>query len=641
MPPSLLAPRGTRRGHALLCAAWLALPVVAGAAAGAASDAAADANAPAEIQLNQLGYLPGAAKWAAVPVAAGAAPARAFQVLRAGGGPPVLRGRLGPPAPWPEAGQTLALADFSALRRPGRYRLQVDGLPPSAPFVIDPQAHQPLTAAALKAFYFNRAGMALAPAHAGAWARPAGHADTEVRIHASAASAGRPEGSTISAPRGWYDAGDYNKYIVNSGITMWSLLAAWEHVPQALRGLRTGIPESGNGLPDILNEALWNLDWMRAMQDPADGGVYHKLTNLSFDGVVMPHQAGAPRYVVAKSTAAALNFAATAAMASRVLRPYAAKWPVAKLAQRPAADPTQLLAAARAAWAWAQAHPGHIYRQPADVHTGDYGDDQLSDEFAWAAAELFISTGEPGFWQAFVQATRGGQAALAVPSWNQVAALGWISLAQHRAGLPAPADRALIEQRVGALATQLAAQWQASPQRLGTRADDWHWGSASGLLNRAIVLIQGWRLGGPRSQLDAAQAQLDLVLGRNAQASSWVTGLGTRSPQHPHHRPSGADGVVAPVPGFLIGGPNAGRQDAKDCPLPYPSALPARAWLDHFCSYASNEVAINWNAPLVYVSAALQSLTPPPVPPLPPPPPRSQAGAAGGAVSGAATGAAR
>jgi endoglucanase len=109
-------------------------------------------------------------------------------------------------------------------------------------------------------------------------------------------------------------------------------------------------------------------------------------------------------------------------------------------------------------------------------------------------------------------------------------------------------------------------------------------------------------------QLDAAQSALDYVLGRNPLGQSMVTGFGTRSPRHPHHRPSQADGVAAPVPGFLVGGPNPQRQDAQHCRVPYPSSLPALAYIDHDCSYASNEVAINWNAPLAYVSAALQAL---------------------------------
>jgi endoglucanase len=139
---------------------------------------------------------------------------------------------------------------------------------------------------------------------------------------------------------------------------------------------------------------------------------------------------------------------------------------------------------------------------------------------------------------------------------------------------------------------------------------DFVWGSSAVALNQAMMLLQGYRLNGNPDYLNAAQSGLDYVLGRNATAYSFVTGFGARPALHPHHRPSLADKVEAPVPGFLVGGPQAGQQDKADCPVPYPAKLPATSYLDHGCSYASNEVAINWNAPLVYVSAALDQLTP-------------------------------
>src|SRR5690606_4617446 len=223
----------------------------------------------------------------------------------------------------------------------------------------------------------------------------------------------RPAGTRISAPRGWYDAGDYGKYIVNSGITMWTLLAAWEHYPEFFRNRDAGIPESGNAVPDILDESMWNLQWMLDMQDPADGGVYHKLTTLQFSGAVMPHEDTADRYVVAKSTAATLDFAAVMAAASRIYAPYEAQFP---------GLPARMREAAEAAWRWAQANPDLVYRQPDDVSTGAYGDGKLDDEFAWAAAELYVTTGEASYLDAF----RKHAGDLGIPDWNDVGSLGWI-----------------------------------------------------------------------------------------------------------------------------------------------------------------------------------------------------------------------
>lgn len=551
----------------------------------------APAPPPAAIQVNQVGFVPGAAKWAVVGGAAGTS----FSIVDARSGREVLLGALGKAAAWSPAQETVRLADFSELRVPGEYRVRVQGLADSPRFTIGEAAYSALNAAAIKAFYFNRASIALEPAHAGPWARPAAHADDRVLVHASAAGPRRAEGDVISAPKGWYDAGDYNKYVVNSGITVYTLLAAYEHFPAFFDRQRLGIPETGNGLPDLLNEVLWNLEWMLAMQDPADGGVYHKLTNKHFDAVVMPHEVQGARYVVQKTTAATLDFAAVMAQASRVFAPYEARCPGLS---------ARMLAASRAAWTWAHNHPAATYRQPPDILTGAYEDSKLDDEFAWAAAELFATTREG----AYLDAVKRRDVPMALPGWPDVGSLAWITLAHHRDRLP-PADRAAVERRIVAKATTLAQAWQVSPYRVAMQDADFYWGSNAVALNQALVLIQGYRLGGERRQLDAAQAALDFVLGRHPTGFSMVTGFGERSPRQPHHRPSAADGVDAPVPGFIVGGPHPVKGD--DCPMPYPSKAPARAWLDEFCSYTTNEVAINWNAPLVYVSAALQALTPP------------------------------
>ncbi len=551
---------------------------------------------PAQAQgvaVNQVGYLPAAAKWAALPGGA----ADEFRLVRAGTDAVVLRGQLAPARTWAPAGAAVRLADFSALTAPGDYELRVDGQPASPRIRVASDAYAALTAASLKAFYFNRAGMALEPRHAGPWARPAGHPDTDVRIHASAASDKRPEGSRISSPKGWYDAGDYNKYIVNSGITVYTLLAAYEQFPALFKAQTLNIPESGNDLPDVLDEVLWNLEWMLTMQDPADGGVYHKLTNKGFDGNVMPHEAKGERYVVAKGTAATLDFAAVMAHASRVFKPFEA--------QRPGLS-ARLRDAAVAAWRWAQAHPHMAYKNPPDVRTGEYGDTRLDDEFAWAAAELYLATGE----MAYRDALALDRHTVRVPGWGDVMGLAWVSLVQNRHQLT-KADAELVTRRVRAFGDELATLWRDSAYRLTMEsANDYVWGSNAHALNQALMLIQAYRVANERAQLDAAQSVLDYVLGRNPLGLSYVTGFGQRSPLHPHHRPSEADGVEAPVPGFIVGGPNPGQQDQKNCPVRYPSALPALSYIDHGCSYAANEVAINWNAPLVYVAAALQALTP-------------------------------
>jgi endoglucanase len=541
-----------------------------------------------EIRINQLGFPPAARKIAIVENSV----VRTFTVVRSDNNREVMRGELQPAAIWTLAQRPARVADLSALTAHGSYRVIVDGLPPSDPFSINANAYAAVGDAALKGYYFQRTSTALDAKHAGRYARAAGHPDTAVEVHTSAASASRPAGTVISAPRGWYDAGDYNKYIVNSGISTWTLLTALEHFPQFYNKRDINIPESGDKVPDILDEARWNLLWMLDMQDPGDGGVYHKLTTLRFDDMEMPERDTARRFVVQKTTAATLDFAAVMSMASRVHSPYEKQFPGAAARMRKAAE---------AAWAWAKANPAVAYQQPRDVVTGSYGDRRFDDEFAWAGAELFLLTGNAAYLGDFTARA----AAPVVPGWSDVAALGFISLARHRERLPAEV-RTRIEEQLGALAEKLATQWQASPWKVAMQSSDMVWGSNAVVLNQALVLLQGHWLTGKRDYLDAAQSQLDYILGRNPLGVSFVTGHGLRTPMHIHHRPSEADGIAEPVPGLLSGGPNPGRQDAKDCPVQYASSAPALAWLDHNCSYASNEIAINWNAPLVYVAAALQ-----------------------------------
>lgn len=545
--------------------------------------------AQSPVRINQVGYYLQAEKVAVIPSERSVP----FFLVEVETDSIVYRGDTGDPAVWPHSGETVVQADFSDFTTPGRYRLVQPGTGASYPFVIGDNVHRDLAKASIKALYFNRTSTELKEEHAGKWARPAGHPDTRVLVHRSAASADRAEGTVLSSPKGWYDAGDYNKYIVNSGISTYTMLAAYEHFPEFYDALHLNIPETGNGIADLLDETRWNLDWMITMQDPNDGGVYHKLTTLNFEGAVMPHEAVNQRYVVMKSTTAALNFAAVMAVSYRVFREI---------------DPgfaSECLKAAEKAWEWAVANPDVLYRQPEDVHTGAYGDSSAEDEFDWAAAELYITTGDDSYWQArqFSEAENG------VPGWNYVRPLAWVSLAHHLDRLTLAADRELIRTRITDQADLLLGEYESSPYRTsmglyGRR--DFVWGSNGVAGNHSMMLIQAFRLTGDAKYMDAARANLDYMLGRNATGYSFVTGIGSHPPMFPHHRQSEADGIGDPVPGFVIGGPYNGHQD--NCTW-YPSDLPALSYRDHWCSYTTNEVTINWNAPLIYTAGAIEYYT--------------------------------
>src|SRR5919108_502889 len=556
-----------------------------------------------DIRLNQVGFYPAAPK-VAVALRAGTS---GSLVTTADLRDTVFAGTLFAPSRPDYANRQVRIANFSGLGRTGTFVLHVPGTGSSHPFDVRPQVHARLARAAVKAFYFQRASTDLVPAHAGVWRRAAGHPDTAVLVHESAASPGRPAGTRISAPRGWYDAGDYNKYIVNSGITTGTLLSLYEDFPDYALDLGGDIPESGNALPDLLDEILWNLRWMLAMQDPGDGGVYHKLTNADFDDLAtLPAAADKVRYVVQKSTPATLDFAAVAAHPARVLRAFERDLPGL-------AD--SCLIAARRAWSWAERNPAVEYDQPRlnsrydpDIVTGAYGDHDFDDERLWAAAELLAATGDVGYYRA---ADWSPDAPAPVPSWRDVRTLGYYRMVRSAALLPAAARAAVPRIRASliAAADSLLADMAEQPYQVvfGKRTDDLVWGSTAVAANQGILLVQAYRLTDAYEYLAAALANLDYLLGRNATGYSFVTGYGARTPLHPRHRPSMADGVVAPVPGFLVGGPNINAPQQDRCTT-YPSAVPDETYTDDTCSYASNEVAINWNAAFAYLVASIEAL---------------------------------
>ncbi len=538
------------------------------------------------ILVNQAGYLPDATK-----VALLRADADIFELIDVTTGRNVYAAQPGEPQYWDLSGDTVRPADFSAFSKPGTYRICLEGTDVcSAPFRIGDDVYSEITRGAVRSYFLNRSGIEITEGFGGKWARAAGHPDTAVIIHTSAASAGRPAGTVISSPGGWYDAGDYNKYIVNSSITNYTLLLFYQMFPEYCRSLNLNIPESNNDIPDLVDELLWNLRWYLTMQDPADGGVYHKLTNLFFCGFIMPDQATDPRYVVMKSTAATLDFAAVTAMAYRVF----ANDPSEEL--RTLA--TTCLEASDKAMKWAEAHPDIIYIQPADVSTGAYGDGNLSDELFWAKAETSLAHGTvpgPGFIAGVSAVT---------PSWNQSATLGLISLAlngdESFAGLRDEASRLLTS-----YADELVNNSLNCPYRISL--DSFAWGSTSDVANQAMIKIVAMKLTDSVRYLPSVQADLNWLLGTNPTGYCFVTGFGTLSPMHIHHRPSGADGVPEPVPGFLVGGPNTVVMN--DCQPPVErSTFPAKSYSDAECSYSTNEIAINWNAPLVFLLGAMDSM---------------------------------
>lgn len=539
----------------------------------------------ATIRMNQMGFLPYASKIAAIVDVNNA---QQFEILN-DKKQVVYSGSLTAAKEWSQSGEKVQIADFTPFTNTGIFTLRIKNGAESYPFVINTHAYYEVNNAIAKAFYLNRASIDILPQYAGKYARKAGHWDTEVIVLPSAAGPLRKAGDKISAPKGWYDAGDYNKYIVNSGITVGTLLLAYENYKSYFDTLNLNIPESSNNIPDILDEIRWNTDWMLTMQDPADGGVYNKTTDANFCGMIMPHEAsGATRYVVAKGTSASLNFAAVMALVYRIYQPFDATY-----AQT-------CLDAAKRAWQWAEKNPNIPFTNPLQdgefprINTGGYGDKQFNDEKTWAAAELLIATKQIQPYASCIDLNTN----FGIPTWFNVGSMALYSLYNYRQLVASWIDTSKVSSRILEQASKLQ-KYQENENPYKAPVVDFSWGSNGVLANQGILFLYAYTITKNLNYFTAALASFDYLLGRNATEYSFVTGYGYKASQNVHHRPSEADGIPGSVPGFLAGGPNGGNK--RDCFGNY-SSFAAKAYYDATCSYTTNEVAINWQAPLTYLS---------------------------------------
>jgi len=541
------------------------------------------------IRLNQLGYYPDSRKVAVVINESGKAAPTGFIIVTVPGNQIVHRGKLSDPIEWKESGETGWRADFSDLKAPGRYKLVLLGDVPhrseSYQFVIGNDVLKAVANASMRTFYFQRCSAPLTQKFAGKWARAAGHPDNAVTFHPSS---GRWEGEgTHSSPGGWYDAGDFGKYVVNSGITVGTLMAFYENFPGYFPDKSLNIPESGNGRPDILDEVKVNLDWMLTMQDK-DGGVFHKLTTLTFPGYIMPVEDKGQRFIIGKGTTAALNFAASMAQAGRVYAPF------------DSAFAKRCVESAVKAWDWAVKNPNVPFRNSEDVKTGEYKDVHFEDEFIWAAAELFITTGD----KKYGDFLKDKDIAYKVePTWQNVHGLAPLSLSTVKNKLDAKALDA-VRKSVVTVADKWLGEIDKSLYRIPNT--NFIWGSNSNFANMGIGMIYAYKITGDRKYLVGAAEIADYLLGKNAIGISFMSGFGTKAMINPHHRQIVAQ-KVGTIPGFLAGGPNYGHQDSVHG-VTYSSTLPAKSYEDVYKSYASNEVAINWNSPSTFLFAALDAL---------------------------------
>ncbi len=487
------------------------------------------------------------------------------------------------------SGDAVQLADFSRVRRSGTYRLKV-GDELSEPFKIDTDLYAGLRRDALAYFYHNRSGTPIEAKYVGdEYARAAGHIGVapnqgDLAVGCAADACAGDHDRKYDVRGGWYDAGDHGKYVVNGALAAWQLIDSYEEsgdVPLA-------IPERGGALPDLLDEARWQLEFLLRMQRD-DGLVFHKLHDAAWTGVPLrPADDPQTRLLYPPSTAATLNLAAVGARCARVYQ------------RLDAAFAARCLEAAGRAWQAAAEHP-ELFAPAGGVGGGPYDDTTVSDEFSWAAAELFAATGDRAYLGRVT--TRLTAANF---SWRDTGGLAELALLR----VPKLLDRATRD-RVTAQLLETADQHLADQRSQGypnpfRPADGQYvWGSNSAVANEALVLAYAYRISHRAGYRAGALEAMDYLLGRNALNRSYVTGYGERSSHNQHHRFWGHQldpALPEPPPGALAGGPNSGLDDPV-ARRALPGCAPAKCYIDDIGSYSTNEVAINWNSALAWLAA--------------------------------------
>ena len=527
-------------------------------------------------RINQTGYAEGLPVYAAVL-------AKAPVTLKDAAGKIIPIEENAMPRPDEASGDEVALANLGELKA-GTYTLEsAEG---QRTLSVSEKPWKAVTNALIKGLYYQRCGCELKPEHAGIYSHPA--------CHTAPASEWEDRSVLRRVTGGWHDAGDYGKYVGPGAVTVGHMLYAWKLFPEGCSD-DLNIPETGNGMPDILNEARYELEWMLQMQR-SDGAFHHKLTKARFAPFIMPQDDKEPEYLMPIGHCATASACACLALAYRVYGAF------------DEAFANRMLLAARRAWDWLMKHTTDYvpFRNPEGVFTGWYGEKTDKDDRFWAACEMFAATGETEYRAEAERLYAEGQ---------QLTAFGWADVGGMGAlcclfDLGDKAGEVLYNRlkedflRQSEEALKLS---QESGYGTALAPNKYEWGSILPILSNAMAMIMNALLTGQEKMRNAALKQWDYALGMNALDICFVTGFGERRVMHPHHRPSDADGIEEPVPGLISGGPNnlmtfpMTKEKMGDTP-------PAKYYVEETFSADTNEIAIYWNSPAIFVGACFNSL---------------------------------
>ena len=487
--------------------------------------------------------------------------------------------------------------DFTSFTTPGEYYVYdpTNDLRSFA-FKLDNALYNDVLETSVRVFYYQRAGAAIDAAHGGNWTHAAGHVGPN-QDHAARLWTGSNQGQPRDVWGGWYDAGDYNKYVVYTTGVMWDLLNSYEWSPSSFTD-DWNIPESGNGAPDLLDEIKWETDWLLRMQN-ANGSVLNRVASATYaTGNFDPSTDTQPRYYTQATTWATASFAATLAHAARVFQQFNAVYP---------GYANTLTIAAQSAWNYLAATPNMTPANGLDgggsggsngvsggLAATEGGSDANADHRirVLAAAELYKTTGSATYKTYFesnyknANTSDNGFQPLTdtTPRFDAAVAMD-LNHAYVTYATTTGANAAIVNEIKNALRNSITTSWlavgeynnQTDPYRSFMWSGHYTWGSNLLKSQWANVLMFAVRLGvGTQAERDkakeVAEEYLHYINGRNPLSELYLSNMGTKGanlggdkfPMQVYHSwfgdgsplYDGASSTYGPPPGYVVGGAN-------------------------------------------------------------------------------------
>ena len=529
------------------------------------------------VRVNQLGYLTTEQKRCTFIYSCG----DLFDVVNAETNAIAYSGAIVHRTEDPYTGETDYYGDFSNLQVPGTYFIRSQSGLISQQFVINGDPYSALQSSAIRMLSYQRCGSEL-----GEWAGAAAHAG----CHTADANFYLTD-MWVNVTGGWHDAGDFGRYVSTGTKAVNDLMLAYLTAPDEFTD-EIGGPDSGNGIPDILDEARYEMEWLLKMQ-MEDGSVFCKVTSSGFpDDFTSPEADGLQQLLFAPDTVSTADAEGSYALAAMTFR------------ETDSAFAERCLEAARKADKYLAGHPDYkLTMNPPGVTAGQYLDDSDRDARFTAKMAIYAATGETGFLDdAKAIYEEDAAAVINSVSWKNNGIFGvYLFLTSPNGKTDNPEFYQTMLKELKNIAEHLCGMADSSAYNVANTL--YEWGSNSYVANYGIVLAMAYDMTGDQKYEQTAIEQLNYILGKNCMDYCFVSGFGTRSPKNQHNRLSISKKTM--IEGALSGGPDASREDDIMEAMAWETP-PAKMYVDDYRSYSTNEVAVYYNSSLVYLIAAIE-----------------------------------